>query len=668
MKVLVCAVLLSATAATARRSSSVIRYLGDLAPILAQLPKDAAGKYLVGTHLVKIGRKKMEIFVPDDNQSTAGANHMEESQSPLEHQQHKRDPQEHLANLLKRDPQEHLVNLNERRDLEPVIGREREINGIKTALKLKDRKLVVLIGEPGVGKTAIVEGLVRRIVTGELPELAGREIFSLNVGEMWGEERNMFVGQLQGHVSDVLKFVAAKPEQRILFIDEIHQLIGGGQTSHSEDGGYGSLRITDIFKSMGSGNLCCIGTTTHDEYQAYIERDTAIKDRLYPIYIDEPSPEDTFLILQGIKTRYEEHHRVLVSDDALRAAVNLSTRYLPAEKQPRKAIALLDKAAAAAEIEDVVLDKGHIVAGIAEKTGLPVETILKSKNDKFAGLLPALQQQIYGQDDALKEIADTLSIAFAGIKGEKKPMAVFLLGGPTGSGKTQTAKTLAGHLFDHEGNLITINMNTYGKTDNTKELIASLIKAVKKTPYAVILLDEAEKADSIVLGGLLQLLDEGLLSDSRNRPVDFTNTIIILTTNSRKNQVDFSDEVRGRLNIITYKHLDKDATTRLVQKQLDELNVTLQKEKQITLTLSDTAVEILVQMGYSWESGAREMGRTFEKLIKVPLAAGIYKDLITNGNIYHIALTRESDMKVEVTITANGEVVLKSTVPVATQK
>ncbi len=666
MKFLLVVLLISVTAPVlARWPMSPRRYTGDLAAVLAKLPKDAQGHYVVGKHLVRIGRKQLEIVVPDDDYAQELAERMNEPHgwnNPFERLFH--------GEVLPRKGArpDYLVNLNEQVQGNDglIIGREREIEQITNALRRKGMKGIVLVGDPGVGKTAIVEGLARKIVDGNLPELADREIFSLDVVSLWGADESKYVGQLHKRVNHALQFVEAKPEERILFIDEIHQLLGGGHVSMERS----APPITDILKpALARGDLCCIGATTHEEYQTYIEKDRAIKDRLLRIDIDEPLAEDTLTILRGLKESYEEYHGIVIAEEALQAAVNMSNRYLQADKQPRKAIKLLDEAAAViARRDDNVLNKEHIAAAIAEKIGLQVDTILKSKNDKAAEVLPALQAEIFGQEHVHEEIAQFLLIALTGLTNEIKPQASFLLGGPTGTGKTATAKVLARTLFDREDNLIHVGMGAYKSPADVGALSRFLTHEVKARPYSLILLDEIEKAHPEVQHLLLQLLEEGHLADSRQQKVDFSNTIVVLTTNSKDLSLDFSPEMLNRFNrIFTYRRLDDKATARLVQKQLAEFNLVL-KDRHITITLSNAAAKILAQRGYSQESGAREMQRVFDKLIKYPVAEGINRAVITSGNTYSVDLTPKNSRQVKVVLSADDEVVLELTLSTPIQK
>lgn len=567
-------------------------------------------------------------------------------------------------NNKKHKQPDYLSNLTEEvltKAKSPFIGRERELEQVVNSLRRKGMRGTVLVGDPGVGKTAIVEALAHKLAKGELPELAGREIFALDVGTMWGHEKNQYVGQLHKRVNDALKFIAAEPEKRILFIDEIHQLLSGRYVSTS-----GSPPITDVFKPFLGRDMQLIGLTTHDEYQRIIEGDRAIVDRLLRIDIDEPSDEDTLAILRGIKESHEKHHDIAISDTTLQAVLNLSNRYMASQQQPRKSITLLDEAASALPHDAKRLFKKHIATIIAKKIGIEVATILKSKNEKAAELLPALQEQIYGQDHALEAVNSSLTIAFAGLADATKPMAVFLFAGTTGVGKTETAKVIAKKLFDSEDNFITADMSSYKQPASVAALTERLTRGVKAKPYSVILLDEVEKANKEVQHLLLQLLDEGRLIDNRQRKVDFTNAIIVLTTNSTNIEKDFVPELLNRLNKrITYDKLSPDVSMRLVQKQLDLLNHNLREDK-ITVSLSQATKRIIAEEGYSQAYGAREMTRVFEQVITYPLSDGINRGIVPSKQNYRIDLRRTGNKQVKATLMLDDKVLLELPISIQT--
>ena len=553
-----------------------------------------------------------------------------------------------------------LTALAEDKDHNPFYGREREIEQVSNALRRKNMRGVVLVGEPGVGKTAIVEALAYMVAKDKMPKLAGREIFSLDVNSMWGHGDNMWLGQLHKRVNNALKFIVAEPDKRILFIDEIHQLLGGRAVAMS------SPPITDILKPyLGRGDMMLIGATTYDEYQQIIEGDRAIVDRLLRIDIEPPSAEDTLKILQDSKSGYEEHYGTAISSEALSTVVSLSNRYLTAQQQPRKAVNLLDEALTASPHGAEKLTEEDIAAVIAEKLNIDINTILMSTSEKLKGLLPALQKDIYGQDDTLADIASVLSTALIGFADKTRPLAAVLLAGDPGVGKTETAKALARYWFDSEDRLITADMSRFKHPFSVGELADFLTRAVKAKPHAVILLDEVEKAHREVHHLLLQLLDEGRLTDSRQHQVDFTNTIIIFTTNSKDIKHDFAKELQDRLNAMyTYNRLDKTATTHLINKQLAKFNGILQ-EKSITVSLSDEAIEILAKLGYGKQ--ARGTANVFERLIKHSLTQGIIQGAIHNDNDYHIDLQYDGNTTIEASISTDNEVVFELSIQISKQ-
>ena len=544
---------------------------------------------------------------------------------------------------------EYLTNLTEearKQTSNPVIGRKQETEQVLNTLKRKFMRGAVLVGDAGVGKTELIKGIAYMLANDELPEFAGMEIYSLDIGSMWGSTESKWVGQLHKRVNAALKFIAADPDKRILFIDEVHQLLGGGQISAR-----GSPPITDIIKPyLGSGEIKLIGITTHDEYQSVVEADRAIVDRLLRVDIDEPSSEDTLAILRGIKPAYEEHYGFVITKPALQAAVSLSNRYMADQQQPRKAISLLDDAAVSLPANSKRLTKNHVAKAVAKKIGISVATIMKSKNDKAAELLSELQQHIFGQDQALEEISSSIKIALVGLVDKNRPLAAFLFAGSTGVGKTETAKVIAQKLLDSEENLISVDMSGYKDPRSVVELTQFLTRAVKEKRHAVILLDELEKAHREVRELLLQLLDEGRLIDEHQRQVDFSNTIIIATTNSLSIEKEFTPELLNRFDrLINYQKLDSNVSRRLVQDQLDALNAIL-KDRKISVTLSAAAMKLISSVGYDKKYGAREMARKFTQLVKEPLAEIISRGVISRGAEYQLDLQRKGKDKIKATI------------------
>ena len=558
---------------------------------------------------------------------------------------------------------EYLTNLTEearKQTSNPVIGRKQETEQVLNTLKRKFMRGAVLVGDPGVGKTELIKGIAYMLANDELPEFAGMEIYSLDIGSMWGSAESKWVGQLHKRVNAALKFIAADPDKRILFIDEVHQLLGGGQISAR-----GSPPITDIIKPyLGSGDIKLIGTTTHDEYQRVVEADRAIVDRLLRVDLDEPSSEETLAVLRGIKSIYEEHYGLVITEPALQAAVNLSNRYMADQQQPRKAINLLDDTAASLPVDSKRLTKNHVAKAVAKKIGISVATIMKSKNERAEELLSKLQQHIYGQDQALEEISSSINIALADLVDPDRPQAAFLLEGTTGVGKTETAKIIAQILLDSKDSLISVDMSGYKEPRSVAALTQVLTRDVKEKRHAVILLDELEKAHREVRELLLQLLDEGRLTDERQRKVDFTNTIIIATTNSRNAEAEFAPELLNRFDrVVKYQGLDTKVSMRLVQDQLDALNTYL-KDKKISVTLSDAALKLVASVGYDKKYGARKIARVFTQLVKHPLSKLINQGVVSSGEEYRLDLQREGRDKIKATITTEEDgVVLETIIP-----
>jgi len=665
--------------------------------------------------------------------------------------------------------------------LDPVIGRDSEIRNIIRILSRKTKNNPVLIGEPGVGKTAAVEGLAERIVKGDVPDtLKDKRIFALDMSALVAGAK--YRGEFEERLKAVLKDVKESNGEIILFIDELHTIVGAGKTDGAMDAG-------NMLKPMlARGELHCIGATTLNEYREYIEKDSALARRFQPVMLDEPSVEDTISILRGLKERYEVFHGVKISDAALVAAATLSDRYISDRFLPDKAIDLVDEACASIrteldsmpeevdelnrrvmqlQIEETALKKendnlskerlsnlrkelaeekdklsimkaqwenekssvtgvsaireeiekvkneietakqnydldkaaelqygklpeltgkleqeeqklkgkdlslvhenvteNEIAEIVSRWTGIPVAKLNETEKNKILHLDEVLKQRVKGQDEAINRVTDAIIRSRAGIKDPSKPIGSFLFLGPTGVGKTELAKTIAGTLFDNEDNIIRIDMTEYMEKYSVSRLIGAppgyvgydeggqLTEAVRRKPYSVVLFDEVEKAHPDVFNVLLQVLDDGRITDSQGRTVDFKNTIIIMTSNlGAEALLDGIDEegrladgtedlvmeqVRGyfrpefinRLDeIIFFKPLGRDTVRSIIELLLDNLNKRL-SDKEISVELTDDAVSYLIRTGYDPLYGARPLRRLLEKSVETLVAR-----IILSGNI-----------------------------------
>lgn len=700
------------------------------------------------------------------------------------------------------DPLEkYTVNLTQKaRDgkLDPVIGRDYEIRRVMQILSRRTKNNPVLLGDPGVGKTAIVEGLAQRIVAGDVPQtLSNKEILALDMAALLAG--TAFRGEFEDRLKKLVTSIEKAEGRFVLFIDELHTIVGAG-------GAEGAVDASNILKpALARGTLHAIGATTVREYRQYIEKDAALERRFQPVYVDEPTPEDALAILRGIKEKYEVHHGVKITDDALIAAVNLSVRYITDRFLPDKAIDLIDEAAAAARIEidsmpyaldevkrkitqleielaalkkekglegrkksleeeikqlkeefaklqknweeqkeiisklqakRVELDKlkgelekaerevdlnkaaelkyGKIpqiekelaelekkwaaipenerllkeavdeedIAKIVSRwTGIPVARLLASEAERLLKLEEELRQRVVGQDEALHQIARAIRRARSGLAEPRRPIGSFLFLGPTGVGKTETAKALAWALFNDEKALIRIDLSEYQEAHTVSRLIGAppgyigfeeggqLTEAVRRKPYSVILFDEAEKAHPQVFNLFLQILDDGRLTDGRGRTVDFRNTIIILTSNlgseifqketktgskaeellakeSRERQVMelvhkfFRPEFLNRLDaIVIYRPLDQEMIRQILDKELEKIAHRLEEQK-LTLEVSPKAKDYLVSIGFDPVFGARPLRRVLEEKIVDEIALRILEGKIKPGQKIKVELEK----------------------------
>ena len=639
-----------------------------------------------------------------------------------------------------------LINLNEsaqKGKLDPVIGRTKEIRSVVEILGRRSKNNPVLVGPAGVGKTAIVEGLAEQIVKGNVPDvLKGKTVYSLEMGSLMAGTK--YRGDFEERIQNLLKFVKSKSGEVVLFIDELHQLVGAGRTD-------GAMDAANLLKpALARGELHCIGATTFDEYQKYILNDPALERRFRSVPVHEPSKEDAVEILMGVRSKMEAHHGIKISDEAVYNAVFLSDQYITDKNLPDKAIDLLDESSSAlklsaeampswlvelegelrskkiyaqmekenaelkkeiSELElkfsegkkvwekeigslkkvseiknridrlqfeletaernqnyeeaskikymlipqtqkelesfqhDWVLGKKHIAEIISRQTGIPVEKILKSKQDSILNLEDFLNRRVFGQHEALHEISETLIASYAGLSDETRPLGSFLLLGPTGVGKTETAKALTQYLFENEENMVRFDLSEFSEKHSVAKLIGApagyvgyeeggvLTEAVRRKPYSVVLFDEIEKAHPDFADILLQILDDGRLTDNKGRMINFKNTIILMTSNSKNPKDDFKPEVIGRIDaVLNFHGLDKSIMKQLVDKQLKLLNERL-KSKKVILRLDKKAYDTLEEQGFDFQYGARPLNGVFQRLVTRPLSKKILEGNLHVGEL-----------------------------------
>jgi ATP-dependent Clp protease ATP-binding subunit ClpC len=611
--------------------------------------------------------------------------------------------------------------------LDPVIGRSKEIQRVIEVLSRRTKNNPVLIGEPGVGKTAIAEGLAQQIVNNEVPEiLRDKRVMTLDMGTVVAGTK------YRGEFEDRLKKVMDEIRQAgniILFIDELHTLIGAG-------GAEGAIDASNILKpSLARGELQCIGATTLDEYRKYIEKDAALERRFQPIMVDEPTVEESIQILKGLRDRYEAHHRVSITDEAIEAAVKLSDRYISDRFLPDKAIDLIDEAGSKVrlrsyttppnlkelemKLEEVRKEKDaavqsqefekaaslrdteqrlreqleetkkswkekqgqensevtveDIASVVSSWTGIPVSKLAQTETEKLLNLEEILHSRVIGQEEAVKAISKAVRRARAGLKDPKRPIGSFIFLGPTGVGKTELARALAEAMFGDEDAMIRIDMSEYMEKHSTSRLVGSppgyvgyeeggqLTEKVRRKPYSVILLDEIEKAHPDVFNILLQVLEDGRLTDSKGRTVDFRNTVLIMTSNvgaealKRNKYVGFNiqdgdqdyKDMKGKVmeelkrafrpeflnridEIIVFHALEKKHLREIVSLMADQLTKRL-KEQDIHLELTDAAKEKIAEEGYDPEYGARPLRRAIQKHIEDRLSEELLKGSVLTG-------------------------------------
>jgi ATP-dependent Clp protease ATP-binding subunit ClpA len=569
--------------------------------------------------------------------------------------------------------EKYAVNLNQEAlqgNIDPLIGRDLEVERTIQVLCRRRKNNPLLVGEAGVGKTAIAEGLAKRIVEEQVPDvLLDSVIYSLDMGALVSgtKYRGDFEKRLKGLINQLKK----QPEA-ILFIDEIHTIIGAGASSG------GVMDASNLIKPvLSSGHLRCIGSTTYQEYRGIFEKDHALARRFQKIDVLEPSIEDTVQILKGLKSRFEEHHGLKYTADALRLAADLSARYITDRHLPDKAIDVIDEAGARQRLlaEDQrkdVIDVAEIEDIVAKIARVPVQSVSASDKDKLANLEKNLKMLVFGQDEAIAELASAIKLSRAGLRDSSKTIGSFLFAGPTGVGKTEVTKQLAKVLGIE---LIRFDMSEYMERHTVSRLIGAppgyvgydqgglLTEAVTKHPHAVLLLDELEKAHPDVFNLLLQVMDHGTLTDNNGRKADFRNVILIMTTNAgaeegarssigfteqnhatdsfKALERSFSPEFRNRLDaILQFKSLDISVVGSVVDKFIFELEALL-ADKNVTLSLDAGARNWLALRGYDAKMGARPMARLIQEKIKKPLAEDLLFGRLANGG--HVRIEVEND-------------------------
>jgi ATP-dependent Clp protease ATP-binding subunit ClpA len=560
------------------------------------------------------------------------------------------------------------TNLNDqvkKSKIDPVIGRIDELENIALAMGRRSKNNVILVGDPGVGKTAIAEGLAYNIVKGAVPDfLKDYTVYNLDISAMLAGSK--YRGDFEERFKAVVKALQKKGKT-VLFIDEAHMISGAGSASNSAND------LANMMKpALSKGNIKVVASTTWEEYRKHFEKDRALMRRFQRITVDEPTQEVTLQILKGIKKYYEEFHKVKIKDDALQAAIKLSVKFQADKKLPDKAIDLIDLACSRFNLklaDERVVTEREIEHELSKVVQMPEEIIAETQSEGLATLQDKLQEEVYGQDLAVQEVVDKIIVAQAGLKPENKPIGSFVFMGPTGCGKTETAKALAKHLGVK---LLRFDMSEYQEKHSISKLIGSppgyvgfeenagqLITQIQENPNAVLLFDEVEKSHPDVSTVLLQMMDNGFITGSNGKRADCRQVILILTTNAGATEADknaigfgsqqkeysskelnkfFTPEFRNRLDgIVTFNKLGKETMIKVVTKFIDELRTQV-KDKGIKIRINKEATEWLLDKGFDPKMGARPLARVIDKEIKRDLAKMMLFGELKNGGVASITI------------------------------
>ncbi len=545
-----------------------------------------------------------------------------------------------------------LTQLAREGKLDPVIGRDQEIERVTSILARRSKNNPCLVGEPGVGKTAVVEGLAQRIAAGNVPAaLHGKRILALSLGPLVAGTK--YRGEFEGRVKRILEEVKRSARDVVLFIDELHTLVGAGAAEGAP------LDLSSMIKpELARGDLQCIGATTFDEYRKHIESDPALERRFQPVMVEEPSIEQTTEILRGLREQYARHHRVTITDDAIETAAQLSARYIADRFLPDKAIDLIDEAAASVAlankgaVEFPPVTTADVAAVVTRWTGIPQAALTESQTSRLLELETLLSKRVIGQERAIAAVSNAIRRARTGLHDPRKPLGTFLFRGSSGVGKTEFAKALAEALFGSETALVRVDLSEFTEAHGVSRLLGAppgyaghdeagqLTEPVRRRPYCVVLFDEMEKAHPEVAAILLQILDEGRVTDAKGRAIDFRHTIIILTTNLEEDELAIAlrHELLDRIEeIVPFEELGLPQIEAIVTIHVDALAQRL-GARNVTLELSDEAKLYLARVSMGAGSGARYVARTVSHYVSTPLSTALLRGDVREGSAARVTL------------------------------